>query len=139
MLVSHIFLLWVTRWSHKRAGVLLLVVEGGICMHPSNRRETGEAWAVLASSMKTLVLVWQRGEGGEITAAAWPLLMWQGGRRWCGGAGRGALSASVSPGSSVQVLRLTLAGRKNAFLLNSCSCGYVYTLYLILPIIISRF
>lgn len=69
--------------------------------------------------------------------------MWQAGRTWFGGAGhgvpRGALSASLPAASSIRVLRLTLAERMNAFVLNSCSYGYVYILYLTLPIIISHF
>lgn len=115
----------------------------GVCMHLSNRRETREAWAVLASNVKTQVLVWQRGEGGEIAAATWPLLMWLGGRTWCGGAQHGvpcsALSAALPAASSIRVLRLTLAERMNAFPLNSSFCGCVYTLYWSLPIIISQF
>lgn len=38
-------------------------------MHPSSRRETGEAWAVLASNMKAQVLVWQRGGRVEMASA----------------------------------------------------------------------
>lgn len=83
-------------------------------------------------------LVWWRREGEEIAAANWPLLMWQVGRTWCGGAGHGVscgvLSASLLL-PALPVLRLRLAERMNAFLLNSCSRGFVYTLYLTLPII----
>lgn len=87
--------------------------------------------------------MWQRGEGVEVAAATWPLLMQHGGRMWYGGAGHGvpcgALSASLPAASSIRVLKLTLAERMNAFLLNSSSYGYVYTLYLTLLIVISHF
>lgn len=112
-------------------------------MYASKQQKGNQAWAVLAFNVEAQVLVWQRGERGEIAAATCPFLTWQGGRTWCGGARPGvpggALSAPLPATRSIPALRLTLAERMNAFLLNSCSYGSVYTCYLTLPIIISQF
>ena len=47
-------------------------------MHPSNRRETVEAWTVLVSNVKAQGLVWWKGEGEETPSdvAGWEDMVW---------------------------------------------------------------